>query len=371
MKRQIPTIRKRLVLAITAGLITPMAMGLAPVRAEEEWEENTLLYEDDAWYDVSEWFDGNDYNPTDEAIGRIDNETYDVAEALTSTDQDNDNLWDWDNDYGYYADNDDDWFYDYYDYGYYDYADYDYDDDFEYTSQYYDYDNDGIYDAFASYSDTDGDGFYEDMDYYSFSDDDSMKDQRTQSMSDAKNKQKSQQSTMTVMGGTITQAKKVKTPSGNHLIVELKDDSQNESMIVDIGPASEYGTMPRIGQDLAVKGVKFQAGEKTILLAHKLMRGDETVTINRSGREFTGTIDSLKTANVRGQKHQLAKISTDAGKKLLVDMGPAEKLKADLNQGTKVTVQGPAVKVNGRLMLVATEFEVDGDTVDIQRTAMK
>jgi hypothetical protein len=34
-------------------------------------------YEDDAWFDISEWLDGNDYNPTDEIAGKWDDETYD------------------------------------------------------------------------------------------------------------------------------------------------------------------------------------------------------------------------------------------------------------------------------------------------------
>jgi hypothetical protein len=35
----------------------------------EEWEEHTPYYEDDALLDVTEWLDGNDYNPTDERFG--------------------------------------------------------------------------------------------------------------------------------------------------------------------------------------------------------------------------------------------------------------------------------------------------------------
>ena len=363
---------RRILLAATLGIVTPMAIGLNQARADEEWTEDTLLYEDDAWYDVSEWFDGNDYNPTDEAIGRWDNETYDVDEALTSTDQDNDIDWS-DTAYGYYdgVGADDDWFYDYYDYGYYDYADYDADDDFDYTSQYYDYDHDGIYDAFASYTDTDGDGLFEDMNYYSFSSDESMSDEKEESMTDAKEKQASRQNKMTVIAGTIDKAKKVQTPNGVNLIVHLNDDSQNESMLVDLGPADEFKQMPKLGQKLTAKGVKFKAGDKTILLAQKLMRDSVTVTVNRSGRSYTGTIDGLMTAKVRGQNHRLAKVSTDQGKKLLVDMGPAEGLNADISEGKRVTVEGPAVKVNDRLMLIATEVEIDGDTVDIQRVALK
>ena len=59
---------KRMMLAAAIG--AAMAFPVATLQADDEFGDNTPYYEDDAWYDVSEWFDGNDYNPTDEAIGR-------------------------------------------------------------------------------------------------------------------------------------------------------------------------------------------------------------------------------------------------------------------------------------------------------------
>lgn len=35
------------------------AFGATAGASADEWEENTPYYEDDAWYDVTEWFDGN------------------------------------------------------------------------------------------------------------------------------------------------------------------------------------------------------------------------------------------------------------------------------------------------------------------------
>ena len=129
-----------------------------------EWEKSNPYYEDDAWYDISEWFDGNDYNPTDEVFGRWDDETYDVADDK-GQDLDND-VW-----YGYNtaADNDN-WFYDYYDPGYYDSWSSRNSGKFDYVSRYYDYDNDGSYDALVSYSDSDSDGDYDRYSYYYFND---------------------------------------------------------------------------------------------------------------------------------------------------------------------------------------------------------
>jgi hypothetical protein len=65
---------------------------LAPVTilaADNEFGSNTSYYEDDGWLDVTEWFDANDYNPTDEKLGRWDDEAY-QADKDTGTDVDSD-----------------------------------------------------------------------------------------------------------------------------------------------------------------------------------------------------------------------------------------------------------------------------------------
>ncbi|GAA4467936.1 hypothetical protein [Novipirellula rosea] len=355
------------------SLVTAMlALAFSPalLRADE-WEENTPYYEDDAWYDVSEWFDGNDYNPTDEAIGRWDDETYDASDAVTSSDQDNDIDWST-NSYGYYDNNANDWYYDYYDYGYTDYGDYNSDNAFDYTASYYDYDNDGLYDAYASYWDSDGDGVYDDISYYSFSDaSGGNAEQAKKSIADAKSKQKSQQAKMTSFTGTIKSAKKVKTPASTNIVVQLADSSSGKTMIVDLGPANDFDTMPRLGQSVTANGVTYKAGDKTVLLAQKLERNGTLEQVNRSGRSYTGTIEKTMKSKIRSQDHQMVKIKTDKGKNLLVDLGPAKNLDAKISEGTKITVKGPAVKIKDRALLVATEVKVNGKTTDIKRVAVK
>ena len=65
------------------------ALSMPQFAAAEEVNRGTPYYEDDAWYDVSEWFDGNDYNPTDEVWFRWDDERYQAADD-TGSDVDND-----------------------------------------------------------------------------------------------------------------------------------------------------------------------------------------------------------------------------------------------------------------------------------------
>lgn len=171
--------------------------------------------------------------------------------------------------------------------------------------------------------------------------------------------------------GSIKAAKKVKTPHGTNLVVVLSDTQKGENVLVDLGSAKQYETMPRLGQELSVEGTTYKAGEKTVLLASKVTRHGNKERINRSGREYRGTVSDLKTMQVRGNTHQMAKITTDAGKKMLVDLGPKDSLQLDLRQGSKLSVTGPAVKVKDRLVLIARDMTFNGKTAEVKRVSMK
>jgi len=95
--------RMKLFASVAAGVTLISAAAIA-----DDGATSSAHYEDDAWYDISEWMDGNDYNPTDESVWRWDDEVYNAHEDTSD---------DWDNDvYGYDDDNTSDrWFYDYYD----------------------------------------------------------------------------------------------------------------------------------------------------------------------------------------------------------------------------------------------------------------
>jgi len=91
LHRQQPLLRSLVATAAVSFPLacTPVAMGQT---GDFDPEDRGSKVEDDAWYDISEWFDGNDYNPTDEAIGRWDDEIFSYEDARTSSDSDNDQL---------------------------------------------------------------------------------------------------------------------------------------------------------------------------------------------------------------------------------------------------------------------------------------
>jgi hypothetical protein len=334
-----------------------------------EWEESNPYYEDDAWYDISEWLDGNDYNPTDEVVGRWDDETYHAS----ADDGDADN------DAGYGYDDrsaDDDWYYDYYENRTYStYGEPNESGIYAFSSKYYDYDGDGYYDAMSSLTDSDADGWYDDYDYYSFSDrtgDATASDQTTQQQPDSRDPQSKASSKRTEASGTIEQLKKVKVRGGGqHHVARLKTDD-GKTTIVDLGRADQLSVQPEQGQRATVYGPTIKVGDHSVVLAKtlKLEEGQEQ-RIDRAGRKFSGKIKKLKTAQVHGEDHQLAIVELDSGKQALVDLGQRDKLQAQLGEGDQVEVHGVPVKVKDRLVLMANSVTKDGEKTSIQRIAAR
>lgn len=344
------TQKKRMILA--AALSAACAFPMMQARADNEFGDNTPFYEDDAWYDVSEWFDGNDYNPTDEAIGRWDDEVFTFAANATSSD--NDNFLNW-GDYGYRTGNDSDWFYDYYDDGY-SYW------DNRYYSSYYDTDDDGVYDAYSSYSDTDGDGFYEDFDYYTFNSDSEDQDK---SRMQAQSQQKQMKSTKYQVSGNVEDTKMVSVRDRIHLIAMVKQ-SDGQPVMVDLGP-NQTGTQLFEGDQVTATGHVLKVGDKQVLVASEASMSNGSIAIDRSGKKYQGTIEKVKAMAVRGTEHTLAKVKTADDKTMLVDLGPASNLDRNLEQGAQITVQGVPVKVKDRVMLMAQKIMHDGDKTQIDR----
>lgn len=356
--------RKLKKLCCAALILGVGAVGSSTRLHAAEFGSDSRYYEDDALLDVTEWFDGNDYNPTDEAWWRWDDETYQASKD-TSGDSDSDG---W---YGYSARDDDDWYYDYYDptpYTYYDEGD---DGLYDYGSRYYDYDNDGTYDAFASYSDWDGDGIYEDYDYYSFTDTGSDK-QKQQAKQQA-----SRESRQQAVSGTIQKTKLVKVRGGKqHIVAAIQPQQQqqgqsDQALIIDLGNADDLKDVnPKLGDKITVKGPKAQVGKQAVVLAKSVEMNGQTKQINRDPRSITGKVLSTHKAKIRGREHLMAMVETtqkDKAQKIAVDLGPADRLKMDVNKGSSLTFSGFPVKVKDKSLMVARSVKKDDQFVQINR----
>lgn len=351
--------RKWVAVAVAAACFSSGPM----LRAAEK-DTSSTFYEDDAWYDVSEWFDGNDYNPTDEALGRWDDESFSYRDKQQSTDEDNDLAVNY-GDFGYFdgdtTDREQDWFYDYYDDGYVYW-------DEQTFSHYYDIDNDGVYDSYTSYTDINNDGRYEEYEYLTFDSDEKNESATQNATTEQQARSKQQQASLKAISidGTIGDMKTVRVHDRKHLVANLKT-SDDKFVAVDMGPESDL-EKPDQGAAVTAKGYALKVGDKMVLLATEAELQGKTIEIDRSGRQYHGTVEKLKTIETRGQQRQLAKLKTEEGKLLLVDLGTTEQ-NLGVKQGQQLTVKGVPVKLKDRLILLARQIEKSGETTRITRVS--
>lgn len=346
----------RTLLTLLLGLTASLGMAVS-AWAAEEWEEDSVYYEDDAWYDISEWFDGNDYNPTDESASVWNDETYD---ASSTTDSDQDNDWNY---YGYNDTTaDDNWYYDYYDYGAYDYWDDANDDLYESGYRYFDYDNDGVYDAYTSFYDWDEDGYYEDFNYYSFNDQENQKQNKEHARSQVPKSSRKQQ-----VSGQIKAVKQVSVHGKKHLLVNISQN--NQQVAVDLGVADELQNANlKIGDEISAQGQASQVGDKKIVLATQFQTDGMKFNVDRQRKTFQGKVANTHKQQIRGQEHLIAMIDTQQkGGKVAVDLGPADRLKTQVQKGSSLKFTGIPVKVKDQRLLMAQSIEKDGKMVDINR----
>ncbi len=361
-------------LARAIALAMMAAGGASVAAAEDKWWESNPYYEEDSWMDVTEWFDGNNYNPTDESLARWDDETYDAADD-TGADADSD--WDYDytgaSDY-YSADvyphtrpygfdarfEADDWFYDYWDEGYASYYDGDGDGYYERSTTWHDFDGDGFYDSTASYYDWDDDGSYEDVEFVMLNTAAKPDDRQSGS-------QKPEGSSDQRVSGEITRTKKVSVKDTKHLVVEL-EKAGGEVCVADLGPAGDLNRFNlEKGSKLKASGPMVKVGDKKVLVAQKVTVDGNTARIDRQRRQLRGQVADTRRVSARDGEHLIAILATGKDRKTLVDLGPADRLKIDLQEDDQIEVKGAPAKINDRRILVAQELRHDGETYTITR----
>lgn len=375
--------------------------------AADEWEDKTQYYEDDAWYDISEWFDGNDYNPTDESFGVWDNETYDFASEsgddfdndpdYDDLDNDDDNLFGYNDsvydyyDYDYYDDRDgnselydsyasdyaddsyswygyddryenDNWFYDYYDLGNGYYNDLNDDGIYDYSYNYYDYDGDGWYDSYYYYQDNDGDGTYDYDTYYTFSDVSDEEKEKSDS-------QKPQNSKRQRVSGKVANVKKVSVNDTKHCLVKLQGGEGKRGRYIDLGPAEKLTDFDiEEGDKISAQGPVIKVNDRRVLVAEKLTMNGNSQSITRNDHKVTGEVVDTKKMDIRGRSHLIAVIETNKnGRKRMVDLGAANRIEQSIEEGDKITVTGAPVKVKNKKLILAQTLTANGDSIEIDR----
>lgn len=340
---------------------------------------DTYDYDDPYTYDTEDYYTDNsyyDYNyDYDDPYVYDSGDYYDAVTDTNSSDYDYDDPYTYDSG-DYYADasdysygygynslyDSDDWFYDYYDDGYTYYSDFDNDGLYDYNYRYYDWDNDGFYDAYSTYSDWDNDGIFDDYNYYSLNDVGGSDQSRQKAQEQA-----FKQGTDQRISGDVQQVKRVSTKDSRHLLVQVERQN-GQALFVDLGPANKLSNFDiSEGDRISVRGPISKVGQKQLMIAQELRANNQSTQIERDRRKFTGQVDGVRTIDSRGQKNRLVSLSTDAGKRMLVDLGPASQLDADLSQGDKVTISGPMAKVKDQKVVLAQLLTHNGEEFEIDR----
>lgn len=351
----------------TLTLITTMAGSLAlgatavaqdAVTQDREFGESSPYYEDDAWYDISEWFDGNDYNPTDEAVGRWDDETYDSWEDMAG-DKDNDNWFGFDKE-----DKENDWFYDYYDTGYTWNRDENQDSMYERSGRFIDRNNDGYYDVYWVFIDSDKDGYFDRQGEYEFN-----QSEGTRSAGQVQNAGMSRMARAMAVEGEIKRTKKASVHGTEHMLVELEAQG-GRTIVADLGPVAPLRSSQSAlteGRPITVHGALTQVGDKSMLAADRAVIAGRTIQIDRSGRSFSGTVQGVHETQIRGESHVMAVVK-QGEKNYLVDLGPSSTLQLKPSEGQKLSVQGVPVRAkDGKVVVFATGVGREGTMRSIDR----
>jgi hypothetical protein len=364
-----------IVIAMIVVGTTPMVDAQGPIRdrLRQRIQQRlssqpvTPYYERDRWVDVTEWFDGNNYNPTNEIVDRLtDRQERRVGLAPYSGYKRSDN---W---YGYDPNSENNWFFDFYDHGYY-YHTAPASSDTYYSYRYYDMDNDGWYDAFTSYYDNDRDGKFDNHRWYTFN------YEPASTRSDVVERQPSVDDEDDLMvsrlsvSGTVARTKQSRTPTAVHTIVGLKTDgAAQDEVYVDIGPATDSDAWSiKQGDKMTANGSVIQMDDKRLMLADEIQINEQTHQVVRRYQSWEGVLVDTQQMEFRGQNHVVAIIYTPDKEKVLVDLGMAADKRFDLQNDSEIVVYGVPTEIGDRHIVMAYEIESGDKKIVVDRSELE
>jgi hypothetical protein len=315
---------------------------------QENWWENSPNYNEDEWYDPTDWFDGNNYERNEAVRQRPEERRSRTAENSRRNDRRNaEALSDrivhvGSNGVAFYRDEDNDGIY-------------------EQSHRYYDFNQDGDFDAYMSLFDRNHDGRYEAMDFVSFAPIDWQERAGLQA-------QASSDSRRHRLSGDIQSLNEVRTGGSRH-VVAIIDGSQGNQQRVDLGPVSQLAGLDlRRGDRITVLGPAANVGGGTIVMADEVQANGRTERIDRSTAHVRGTLESIRYADARGIQHALGMVESQDGRRVWIDFGPAQNLnELILEPGRSLSASGPIVRVDGKPVLMAQTVRHRDVTASIDR----
>jgi hypothetical protein len=231
--------------------------------------------------------------------------------------------------------------------------------DYARAARYYDFDHDGVYESYWTHRDTDRDGRYDEFDRYDFTAWDTVESAGDDSPNDARRH---------AISGKIDATKKARVNETEFLIVRVATTA-GDSVVVDLGPVKLWSDVKvQSGDEIEAIGPMELLGDKQVLMAETATVGKQGVRIVRSTRRYEGTVEEFKKINFENAEHLFVVVTTDAGNQV-IDLGPAVNLKVQLEPKAKIVVHGVPIRAYDHQIIVADQFEFDGEQYVISRWA--
>ncbi|WP_447978293.1 hypothetical protein [Candidatus Nitrospira bockiana] len=186
------------------------------------------------------------------------------------------------------------------------------------------------------------------------------------------------------VSGEIERLKKVSVRGSRteHLVALIRTEP-GFPVFADLGPSHALKEWElRTGDEIAVRGPVGRVSGRRVLFAQQMRIYGETVSIARGGqvgdargprarvREVQGQVEAAKELKLRGseRKHLVARIKTDEGTRMAVDLGDRHDLQGlSIKDGQEIAAKGPVIRLGDKPLLVAQEVTADGKTAQIDR----
>ncbi len=144
----------------------------------------------------------------------------------------------------------------------------------------------------------------------------------------------------------------------------------------DLGPRSKIDELNlRRGDTITVFGRQGQINDRRMLRASRIQSNNQHITIRRdrsqSQQKLEGTIVGIQRMmiNQTGREHAIARIRTNSGNIVQVDLGSAKAAQSlDLNQGDQIAVLGNRGRIDDRVALFAEQLRLsNGEVLTLSR----
>jgi formylmethanofuran dehydrogenase subunit D len=157
------------------------------------------------------------------------------------------------------------------------------------------------------------------------------------------------------------------------VVIARVETDEGRTAKVALGQENRLGKLNLSEGDMVkVKGHRGTINNKGMLVAGKVMKGDQSVNVKpkraRKMGYVKGEIDSMRTTTFRGREGNfvVAEVNLPAGKMATVQMGREDKLeKLNLSEGDMVHVLGRTGTMNDRKVFIAGMVRANDHTVQV------